>query len=212
MAGTAKICIFGPQGSGKGTQAAKLSVFLQVPHISPGDIFRKEIAAGSALGQKVGAIIKSGHLVTNEITNTLIAARLARPDCARGFILDGYPRNEAQAEALDKISELTHVLLVDIPDEESVRRISRRRVCEQCGRTQTQQDSAGQQCVACGSALKQRDDDKPESLQKRLRIYHAVTAPLFARYKQQGFFYQIDGLGTIEEVWQRVKAVFEVSK
>jgi adenylate kinase len=204
-----KICLFGPQGSGKGTQAKRLIAEFGVPHLSTGDIFRKAIADRSELGQKIEAIMKAGQLVPSEVTNAVMKERLAQEDCLNGFVLDGYPRNLIQAEALDGTSALTHVIVLSIPDEESIHRLSQRRVCVSCGATYHLDFQPPQQpnvCDSCGSELKQRDDDQPEAIAQRLHIYHAETQPLIARYKDRGLVDEIDGMGTIDEVWERVKS------
>ncbi len=203
-----KICLFGPQGSGKGTQAKRLIAEFEIPHLSTGDIFRKAIADQSELGKKIEAIIKSGQLVPSEVTNAVMKERLSQEDCLNGFVLDGYPRNENQADALDAITNLTHVIVLSIPDKESIHRLSQRRVCVSCGATYHLDFQPPQQpdvCDACGSELKQRDDDQSDAIAQRLQIYHAETQPLIARYTDRGIAHEIDGLGTIDEVWDRVK-------
>lgn len=205
------ICLFGPQGSGKGTQAEKLSLFFGVPHVSPGNIFRKAITDKTELGQRVEQVMNAGQLVPNDITNTLMRNRLQEEDCLEGFILDGYPRNKEQADALDAMTALSHVLLIHISDEESVHRISLRRVCSSCGMTyhpEWKPPVVEGVCDACGQALMQRDDDKPEAIRERLRIYHTETEPLLQRYSDRGILHRIDGVGSIEDVWQRVHSLF----
>lgn len=204
-----KVCFFGAQGSGKGTQATRLHQLLGVPHISPGDIFRKAIREGTDLGKAVENIINDGRLVPNEITNTLMKNRLHQSDAISGFILDGYPRNIAQADALDAVTVLTHVLVIDIDDEESVKRISVRRVCHTCGHTTTLSvDAEHQPCPTCGALLVHRDDDKPDAIRHRLNIYHSQTELLFMRYEERGILTHVDGRGTIDEVWERLSSLF----
>ncbi|MFH1426178.1 MAG: adenylate kinase [Candidatus Kerfeldbacteria bacterium] len=203
-----KICLFGPQGSGKGTQGEKISGVLGIPQISPGNIFRNAIKSGTDLGKKVESIVIKGKLVPDEITNELMKERLEKEDCMNGFILDGYPRNGAQAEALDSYTSLTHVVAIDIPDEESVRRISERRVCIDCNITYHSAYKPPKQegvCDSCGKELIQRKDDQAESIKKRLGIYHQNTEPLFERYEKRGILCRVDGLGSIDEVWTRVQ-------
>lgn len=207
-----KVALFGPQGSGKGTQADKLTEFLGVPHIAPGDIFRKAIADKTELGQQVESIMKEGNLVPNEITNSLIKERLEEEDAVEGFVLDGYPRNENQAAALDSITSMTHMLLIDVPDEESVRRLSQRRVCTSCGTVyhlEFKKPLKEGVCDSCGKELIQRDDDMPEAIRKRLDIYHQETEPILARYEERGILHRVDGMGTIEEVAERLQKVFQ---
>ena len=203
-----KICLFGPQGSGKGTQAKRLIAEFGLPHLSTGDIFRKAIADQTELGKTIQDIMKSGQLVPSEVTNAVMKDRLAQEDCLNGFILDGYPRNLIQADALDSMTTLTHVIVLSIPDEESIHRLSQRRVCADCGATYHLDFQPPQQtgvCDSCGGALVQREDDQPEAIAKRLEIYHAETQPLIARYKERGIAHEIDGIGSIDEVWERVK-------
>ncbi len=206
-----KICLFGPQGSGKGTQAERLVDLFGVPHVSPGNIFRQAVAEGTELGAKVESIINAGTLVTDEITNELVKQRLEQEDCLEGFVLDGYPRNLVQADALDAMTSLTHVVLIDIPDEDSVARISQRRVCTNCGMTyhmESKRPKSDGICDSCGSKLIHRDDDKPEAIQKRLAIYHADTEPLLERYEKRGVLCRVDGRGSIDVVWEAVQGCF----
>ncbi len=205
-----KICLFGPQGSGKGTQAKRIVAELGVPHLSTGDIFRKAIADQTELGQQVQVILKAGQLVPSEVTNAVMKDRLLQEDCLNGFVLDGYPRNLDQAEALDAVTNLSHVIVLSIPDEESIHRLSRRRVCLDCGATyhlDFKQPAQEDVCDSCGKEIVQREDDQPEAIAERLRIYHAETEPIIARYIERGIVHRIDGLGTIDEVWQRVADV-----
>lgn len=200
--------MFGPQGSGKGTQAEKLSAFFGIPHIAPGNIFRKAVADQTLLGKEVESIMSTGHLVPDELTNRLMKERLEQEDCLEGFIVDGYPRNKVQAEALDAMTTLTHVLIIDITDDESIERISQRRVCTNCGMTyhlDSKMPAVADVCDSCGNALLQRDDDKPESIKKRLAIYHADTEPLLANYEARGILHRIDGSGSIDAVWALVQ-------
>lgn len=206
-----RICLFGPQGSGKGTQAERLSSWLGIPQIAPGNIFRQAVAEHSALGTQVEPILAAGQLVPDHITNSLMQQRIQQEDCLSGFVFDGYPRNTAQADALDAMTSLSHVIVIEIPDEESIRRISQRRVCTPCGITyhpEWKPPVQDERCDVCGGALIQRDDDTPEAIQKRLQIYRSTTVSLFPRYEQRGILHHVDGLGSIDEVWQRVQACF----
>lgn len=204
------ICVFGPQGSGKGTQAEKLVETYGIPQVSPGNMFRKAIADQTELGKKVDHILKAGNLVPNEVTNALMQERLEQEDAIDGFVLDGYPRNENQADALDSIVPLHYVFVIDITDEESVNRISRRRVCLECGTTYHLDAKPPKQegvCDVDGKALVQREDDKPEAIKKRLEIYHDETEPLFKRYEERGILYRIDGMQSIDAVWEKIQEV-----
>lgn len=206
------ICLFGPQGSGKGTQAERLSEWLGIPHIAPGNIFRKAVADKTPLGLEVAEIINSGRLVPDEVTNALMRERIQDEDCLSGFVFDGYPRNQAQAEALTAMTQLTHVIVIDIPEEESLRRIGDRRACPQCGMTYhlTYKPSQNEGvCDACGTPLTHRDDDKSEAIRKRLDIYHRETEPLIAQFDTRGVVYRVNGMGSIDDVWKRVQSCFD---
>lgn len=204
------ICIFGPQGSGKGTQAEKLVETYGIPQISPGNMFRKAIADQTELGKKVDDILKAGNLVPNEVTNALMKERLEQEDALDGFVLDGYPRNENQADALDGMVPLHYVFVIDITDEESIQRISQRRVCLECGTTYHLDAKPPKKegvCDVDGKELVQREDDKPEAIKKRLEIYHAETEPLLRRYEERGILHRIDGMQPIDNVWENVQSV-----
>ncbi|MCW1930392.1 MAG: adenylate kinase [Candidatus Kerfeldbacteria bacterium] len=206
------ICLFGPQGSGKGTQAERLSAWLGIPHISPGNIFRKAMADETDLGKQVADIINSGHLVPDEVTNTLMRERIEQEDCLMGFVFDGYPRNTAQNDALHAMTQLTHALVIDIPEEESLHRIGERRVCSQCGMTYHltfKPSKVTGVCDVCGSALTHRDDDKPDAIRKRLDIYHTSTEPLITSFEQRGIVHRINGMGSIDDVWKRVQEAIQ---
>lgn len=205
-----KIALFGPQGSGKGTQAEMLAEKYGLFHFSPGAQYRAEIKAGTEIGKIAGPIINVGGLVPDDITNRLVADVLKRPEVKAGFVLDGYPRNLVQADALDEMSDLTHVLLIDIPEEESIERISNRRSCPKDGLTyhlKYKPPIQAGKCDQCGTELVQREDDYPESIKKRLSIYREQTYPVLERYKQRGIFYQIDGRPSISEVSTQVQRI-----
>lgn len=202
-----KILLFGPQGSGKGTQSDKIIEALNIPAIVPGNIFRKNIAEKTELGQKVVEYTNSGKLVPDEITKALIFDRLNKDDCKNGFLLDGFPRNKVQAEALNKEYDIDHAVLINISNEEAIKRLSRRRVCE-CGATYHLDHNPPKQegtCNDCGKELFHRKDDQPEVIKKRLNIYHEETAPLLEIYREKGVLHEIDGEKSIEEVWEDVK-------
>ncbi|MFH1536893.1 MAG: nucleoside monophosphate kinase [Patescibacteria group bacterium] len=204
-----KICLFGPQGSGKGTQAEKIIKELNIPAVVPGNIFRKNIAEKTELGQKVEEYTKSGKLVPDEITIKMILNRLDDSDCKDGFILDGFPRNKDQAHALNAKHEITHAILINISDKEAVHRLSRRRVCK-CGATYHLDYNPPKEegkCNDCGLELFQREDDSEDVILKRLEIFHKETQPIFDIYKKMGFFHEINGEQTIPEVWADLKKV-----
>jgi adenylate kinase len=205
-----RIALFGPQGSGKGTQAERITKTFGIPHIAPGNIFRKAIADKTELGEKAETVLNSGQLMPNEITNGLMQERIEQEDALDGFIFDGYPRNQEQADALDGMTNLSYVIVIDVPEAESIKRISHRRSCPQCGATYHIDFKKPQEegiCDACGTALVQRDDDKPDAIKQRLAIYHAETAPLLKRYKERGILHEVDGMGTIDEIWERIQKV-----
>lgn len=205
-----RIALFGPQGSGKGTQAEKITATFGVPHIAPGNIFRKAIADKTELGEKAEAVLNSGQLMPDEITNGLMQERIEQEDALNGFVFDGYPRNEVQADAVDAMTNLSYVIVIDVPEEESIKRISHRRSCPNCGATyhlDFKKPKTEGVCDACGTDLVQRDDDKPEAIKQRLAIYHADTAPLLQRYRERGIVHDVDGMGTIEEIWERIQQV-----
>ena len=207
-----KILLFGPQGSGKGTQSDKIIAALNIPAIVPGNIFRKNIAEKTDLGKKVIEYTNSGKLVPDEITNALIFDRLNQDDCENGFLLDGFPRNKTQAEALNKEHEVNSAVLINISDDEAIKRLSRRRVCE-CGATyhlDYNPPKAEGVCDDCGKEIFHRDDDKPEVIKKRLSIYHEETAPILQIFKDKGIFHEINGEQSIEDVWNDVKKVLNL--
>jgi adenylate kinase len=184
-----KLLIFGPQGSGKGTYASRLSPQLGIPHISTGDIFRAEIAAGSELGRKVDGMIKEGKLVPDSIVVEVVKKRIAQPDAKKGFIFDGFPRTKAQAEALDKLVKIDGVINLQVPDEILIARISARVQCRAAGHIYnllTLKPKVPGKCDQDGSELYQRADDTPEAIKKRLATYHEQSAPLLNHYRKKG--------------------------
>lgn len=197
----------GPQGSGKGTQADLLSKRFSVPHVDAGQLLREEVAKGTAIGKRVEHALKTGVMVPHDAPDELIKERLSQPDCAKGFVLDGYPRQLPQAEFLDEIADLDAVIVLDISDALAVERLSARRVCEGCtvpiyGLFK----DIKQQCGECGGKLVQREDDKPAPIKKRLKAYHEITEPLVEYYKPRDIVRRIDADGTVEEVFKRIMA------
>lgn len=202
------LILLGPPGAGKGTQAKLLAADLGVPHVSTGDMFRDHKARGSEIGKQVQAIMDSGGLVTDEITNAMVEERLSRPDVAKGFILDGYPRTTAQAEYLDRLlaalgRSLTRTLSYEVGEDVLVERLSGRRSCPTCGAvyhvTQNPPRKVGV-CDRDGAALVQRDDDRPESVRKRLQEYAAKTEPLRRFYRDRALLSEIPGVGSPEGI------------
>lgn len=202
------LILLGPPGAGKGTQAKLLSARLSAPHISTGDMFRDHKARATEIGQRVQAIMDSGGLVTDDITNAMVEERLGRPDVAAGCILDGYPRTVGQAGFLDGLlarlgRPLGKVVSYEVDEAAIVDRIGGRRSCPTCGAvyhvTQQPPRAAGV-CDKEGAALVQREDDKPENVRKRMQEYAAKTAPLKAFYQARGQVAEVDGLGAPDAI------------
>lgn len=198
------ILMFGPQGCGKGTQAKILSESLNIPHISTGDLFR---SLGGELKNKVDEIINRGNLVPDELTLEILKERISREDCKRGFILDGFPRNLNQARELEKIISVDLAIEISIPDEESVKRISGRRICSSCKAgfniVTFPKPIKENVCDFCGSNLETRKDDTPEFIQRRLEIYHRETEPVLEYYGDK--IVRVDGTPSIEDISKRIK-------
>ena len=194
--GPSNLVLLGPPGAGKGTVAELLSTRLGVPHISSGDMFRAAIGAGTKLGREVAATIKRGELVSDQVTVALIRERLAAEDATRGYLLDGFPRTIAQAQALQALSDVSAVINLDVPDDLAVLRISGRRVCNADGEiyhlANRPPRTAGV-CDRCGRALIQRDDDRPTAVRHRLQVYQRQTAPLVEFYAKRRLLVGIDG-------------------
>jgi adenylate kinase len=213
-----RIVLLGPPGAGKGTQAKDVSERLSVPHISSGDIFRGEMNAGTELGKKLKGFVNAGQLVPDDLTTEIVVSRLSRADCAKGYLLDGFPRTLAQAESLDrelgaKGQKLSVALNLDIAAEKIAERMAGRRMCRQCGASYhlvTLRPKVEGVCDRCGGELYQRDDDKPETVKQRLDVYFRSTAPLVEFYRAKGILKQVNADGTPEEVRERVFAALNV--
>ena len=207
-----KIIMLGAPGAGKGTQAKQIAGKYSIPHISTGDIFRANIKNGTELGKKAKEYMDQGLLVPDELTCDLVMDRIQQDDCKNGFVLDGFPRTIPQAEALDaaltKIGEkMDYAIDVDVPDENIVSRMSGRRACLDCGATYhivSLPPKTEDKCDHCGSDLVLRDDDKPETVQKRLTVYHEQTQPLIDYYKNQGILKSVDGTQPMEAVFTAI--------
>ncbi|MBR0306511.1 MAG: adenylate kinase [Lachnospiraceae bacterium] len=207
-----KIIMLGAPGAGKGTQAEMITEKYDLPHISTGDIFRANIKAGTELGNKAKAYMDKGQLVPDSLTIDLVMDRLGQPDCDGGYILDGFPRTIPQAVSLtkalrDRGESLDYAINVHVPDERIVSRMSGRRACSGCGQTYHMVFAPPKTegiCNKCGSELFLRDDDKPETVKKRLAVYHNQTQPLIAYYGKQRILRTVDGTKDMEDVFQDI--------
>lgn len=210
-----KIIMLGAPGAGKGTQAKQIADKYFIPHISTGDIFRANIKNGTELGKKAKQYMDQGALVPDELTCDLVMDRIQQDDCKNGFVLDGFPRTIPQAEALDaalgKINEkMDYAIDVDVPDENIVNRMSGRRACLNCGATYhliSIPPKVEGICDRCGSEIVLREDDKPETVQKRLKVYHEQTQPLIDYYKNQGILKSVDGTQPMDEVFKAIVTI-----
>lgn len=204
-----KIIMLGAPGAGKGTQAKKIAEKCGIPHISTGDIFRANIKNGTELGKKARTYMEQGLLVPDELTCDLVVDRIQQPDCGKGYILDGFPRTIPQAECLDEALAKLHdavdyAIDVDVPDENIVKRMGGRRACLGCGATYHLVYAPAKKegvCDVCGAELVLRDDDKPETVQKRLNVYHDQTQPLIDFYEKKGILKRVDGTQDMEKVF-----------
>ena len=203
------IILLGAPGAGKGTQAAMIAEEFKVPHISTGDILRRNMKEGTPLGLKAKAFVDSGGLVPDEVVIGLVEDRLSQEDCKNGYILDGFPRTIAQAEALDKVARIDLAINIDVPFETIIDRLGGRRVCV-CGETYHVSMLNGETtCKRCGKELFIRDDDKPETVKNRLKVYSDQTQPLIDYYRSQNKVVDIKANGTKEEIFADIKKVLE---
>ncbi|MEA2088947.1 MAG: adenylate kinase [Patescibacteria group bacterium] len=206
------IIFLGPQACGKGTQAIMLVEKLKIPHISTGDIFRKSVKEKDEIGKMLKKHLDSGGLVPDELTNKIVENRLKQADAKKGFILDGYPRTIAQAKFLDKISKINKVVEIKISDSEAINRIVGRRSCA-CGQTYhlihklSKKDGI---CDLCGKKLFQREDDKPDVVKKRLKLYHKKIKPLLDYYKGKKILIVVNGERSIQEIHSDIAKIFSI--
>ena len=196
-----KLILLGAPGAGKGTQAAQIAAKYGIPHISTGDIFRKNIKEGTPVGLKAKSYIDRGELVPDEVTCELVASRINEKDCENGFLLDGFPRNVFQAETLDRLTDIDAVINIDVDLSALEARITGRRVCGKCGESYHVSVKADNACDKCGGELVQRDDDKPETVRSRLEVYNRSTKPLVAYYEKSGKLKTVDGMQSIADVF-----------
>ena len=202
------LVLLGPPGAGKGTQAERLGKELHLPHVASGDLFRENLKNKTELGLLAEEFMGKGDLVPDDVTTAMVRDRLQRSDCDKDAILDGFPRTSVQAQGLDKMladmgRRLDGVLYIAVPDEELVRRLSGRWICRQCQTPYHAVFSPPAKeavCDTCGGVLYQRDDDRPETVQARLKVYHQQTAPLIDYYRQAGLLVEVAGTGDIETV------------
>ena len=212
-----KIIMLGAPGAGKGTQAKRIADKWQIPHVSTGDIFRANIKNGTELGMEAKKYMDMGALVPDELTVKILLDRVAQEDCRNGYVLDGFPRTIPQAEVLDKAltdlgDSIDYAINVDVPDENIVNRMSGRRACVACGATYhvvyapTKTEGI---CDRCGKELILRDDDKPETVKKRLTVYHDQTQPLIEYYGAKNILKSVDGTKDMEEVFNDIVKILE---
>ena len=210
-----KLIMLGAPGAGKGTQAKKIADKYQIPHISTGDIFRANIKNGTELGNKAKQYMEQGLLVPDELTCDLVVDRIGQADCANGYVLDGFPRTIPQAEALKNAltklgAKIDYAVNVEVPDENIVNRMGGRRACLACGCTYHIVYNAPKTegvCDVCGAKLVLRDDDKPETVTKRLNVYHEQTQPLIDFYNKEGVLVEVDGTQNLEDVFVAITKI-----
>jgi adenylate kinase len=214
-----KLILLGPPGAGKGTQAKMLTEEFSIPQISTGDILRAAVKDGTPMGRKAKEFMDAGGLVPDDVVVGIVRDRLQEADCDQGFILDGFPRTVAQADALQTSlqemgKELDRVISLSVDAEALVERLTGRRTCKQCGRgyhVKFDPPRAGGICDACGGALFQRDDDQEETIRKRLQVYEEQTAPLISYYRQAGVLMELDGMQPIVQVQEKMLSLLQAS-
>jgi adenylate kinase len=209
-----RLVLLGAPGAGKGTQAKKLIDKYGIPQISTGDILRQAVADGTPLGKEAKSFMDKGELVPDSVVLGMVKERLGQDDCKKGYILDGFPRNTAQAEALDGILNdmgmaLTAAVSVDVPKDDLMKRLTGRRTCKECGQMYNIHFSPAQKegvCDKCSAELYHRDDDKEETIKNRLDVYDAQTAPLVDYYSKKGILKSIQGTGSIDDIFDKMCA------
>ncbi len=212
-----RLVLLGAPGAGKGTQAKKLIEKYGIPQISTGDLLRAAVKDGTPLGKEAKGYMDSGGLVPDSVVLGMMEERLKQDDCKKGYILDGFPRNTAQAEALDKMLDgmgmaITGAISVDVPTEDLMKRLTGRRTCKSCGQMFNVHFSAPKAegvCDKCGAELYHRDDDREDTIKNRLKVYEEQTAPLITYYGDKGILHSIEGTGSIDDIFAKVCAVVE---
>lgn len=208
-----KLVLIGAPGAGKGTQAKKISKHFDIAHISTGDLLREEIQTGSELGKKVTDIMNSGGLVPDNIVTAILAERIKKDDCKKGYILDGYPRNVSQAEGLtDVVGDIDKVILITANDDVIIERMAGRRGCPKCGQMYHvvyNPPKIEGVCDSCSSELVQRKDDNEETVKNRLSVYHQTTSPIIEYYDNKGILLEINGVGDIEKITEELIKTLE---
>ncbi len=204
------VILLGAPGAGKGTQAVRIAAAMNIPHISTGDIFRKNIKEKTPLGLKAKSYIDRGQLVPDEVVVEIVQQRIDEDDCKNGFLLDGFPRTIAQAEALDRLTNIDNVINLEVDLDKLVDRITGRRVCEKCGESYHVSTKKDDICEKCGGKLIQRADDTEETVKSRLNVYKNETAPLINFYKNQGVLKNVDGMKSIEEVFEEISKALKL--
>lgn len=204
-----KIVLLGAPASGKGTQGTELSALLNIPHISSGNIIRQNIADKTEIGLRVKELINKGKLVDDETTNAMVLDRLSKSDCEGGFILDGYPRTLMQAKTLQENYSIDMAINIDVMEEVAVKRISGRRVCNNCNKTYHISNLSSEICPICNNALVIRDDDKIEVIKERYKIFNEQTKILLEFYKNQNVLFTVDGNGTAKKTTQEILEIIK---
>ncbi len=212
-----KIIMLGAPGAGKGTQAKMIAKKYGIPHISTGDIFRANIKNGTELGMKAKSFMDKGELVPDGLTIGMLLDRVGQPDCKEGYVLDGFPRTIPQAEELDRAlaerdEEIDYAVNVDVPDENIVKRMSGRRACLKCGATYHVEHIPPKRegiCDTCGGELVLREDDRAETVQNRLKVYHDQTQPLIDFYRGKGILRSVDGTMDMQDVFAAIAGILE---
>ncbi|MBQ5757296.1 MAG: adenylate kinase [Clostridia bacterium] len=195
-----KLVFLGPPGAGKGTQAKRIAETNHIAHISTGDMLRAEMRAGTELGLAAKSLIEAGKLVPDDVIISMIESRIKQDDCRNGFLFDGFPRTVDQADALSGLCDIDYVVNIEVPSERLIHRACGRRICPECGASYHIDFYSGENCKECGAKLRQRDDDKEETVWNRIKVYEEQTAPLIAYYTERGMIVTVNGDQEIDDV------------